>query len=92
LRASGAEVVGISRDDPETLRRFREELALPFELTSDADGSITKAYGVAWPLVGLARRVTFVIGGDRRVKSVHSSEWAPVSHAAHACDFLAGRG
>jgi len=85
-------VVGISRDDLETLRRFREELSLPFELKSDADGAITRAYGVAWPVIGLARRVTFVIGRDRRIKSVHSSEWAPASHAAHACDFLARSG
>ncbi len=85
-------MLGISRDDADTLRRFRDELGLPFDLVSDDNGAIIKAYGVAWPVIGLARRVTFVIGRDRRVTSVHSSEWAPASHAAHACQFLAGSG
>jgi thioredoxin-dependent peroxiredoxin len=84
-------VVGIPRDDPDKSRRFKDELDLPFELVSDADGAITKAYGVSWPVIGMARRVTFVIGRDRRVQSVYSSEWAPASHATHACEVLTGR-
>jgi peroxiredoxin Q/BCP len=86
-------VIGISRDDSATSRRFREQLQLPFDLVSDSEGTIAKAYGVLWPVIGLARRVSFVLEKGGRVKSVYSSEWAPESHAAHACEVLvAGTG
>lgn len=44
---TGYEIVGISPDDPEKLRRFREEHGLPFPLLSDPDHTVAEAYG-AW--------------------------------------------
>ncbi len=47
LQAAGYTVVGISRDDPATLRRFRERDALTYPLLSDPDHAVHDAYG-AW--------------------------------------------
>lgn len=47
LRAAGYVVLGISRDDAETLREFRERDGLTYDLLSDADHAVHDAYG-AW--------------------------------------------
>ena len=47
LDAVGLDVLGISPDRPEKLRRFRDEHALTFPLLSDPDKTVLRAYG-AW--------------------------------------------
>lgn len=47
LQAAGYAVRGISRDDPATLRRFRERDGLTYPLLSDPDHAVHDAYG-AW--------------------------------------------
>lgn len=62
--------MGISTDDVETQRKFKEQYALPFPLLSDADGKVARKYGGVVPIVGVANRVTFVIGRDGTVKEI----------------------
>jgi peroxiredoxin Q/BCP len=62
LEIAGATVVGVSTDDLETQCRFAGSLATPFPILGDADRGICRAYDVLWPLVGLAHRVTYVVG------------------------------
>ncbi len=62
LNFAGASVVGISTDDDQTQCRFADSLQMPFPIVGDANLSICRAYGVLWPLVNLARRVTYVVG------------------------------
>lgn len=47
LQGADYRVIGISRDDPATLAKFRERDALTFPLLSDPDHSVHTAYG-AW--------------------------------------------
>ncbi len=47
LTAHGYTVLGISRDEPEKLQRFRERDALNFDLLSDPAHAVHEAYG-AW--------------------------------------------
>jgi peroxiredoxin Q/BCP len=56
----------------------------------DPDGTILKAYEVRWPLIGLAKRVTYVIGRDRKILKAFRSETDMTAHAAQACEFVAG--
>lgn len=70
LQAAGYTVFGISRDDPATLRKFRERDALPYALLSDPDHSVHEAYG-AWgektnygKTVRGVIRSTFVLDAD----------------------------
>ena len=67
-------MVGVSTDDAATLQRFHEEQGLPFPLVSDAAGAITRAYRVRWPILGRARRVTYLIGPDRKIRLAFRSE------------------
>jgi peroxiredoxin len=67
-------VVGVSTDDPATLQRFHQEQDLPYPLVSDAAGEIARAYRARWPIVRLARRVTYLIGRDRKVRLAFRSE------------------
>jgi peroxiredoxin len=83
--------VGVSADPQETLDRWAKELRLPYALVGDPDGQLRTAYGVKWPILGLARRVTFLIGRDRRIANVHQAERDVDSHVAAACEFVAGK-
>jgi peroxiredoxin Q/BCP len=61
-------VVGVSNDVQETSDRFRESLNLPYPLVGDPEGAILRSYKVRWPLLGLAQRVTYLIGRDRKIR------------------------
>jgi peroxiredoxin Q/BCP len=47
LNAAGYEVVGVSKDSPAKLAKFREQEGLTFTLVSDEDKAIQEAYA-AW--------------------------------------------
>ncbi|WP_375384773.1 thioredoxin-dependent thiol peroxidase [uncultured Microbacterium sp.] len=73
LAGSGYTVLGVSRDEPSTLREFRERDGLTFPLLSDPDHAVHDAYG-AWgekmnygKLVEGVIRSTFVIDAEGRI-------------------------
>ena len=73
LQAAGYTILGVSRDEPEKLRRFRERDGLTYDLLSDPDHAVHDAYG-AWgekmnygKLVEGVIRSTFVIDEEGRV-------------------------
>ena len=77
-------IFGVSRDSSETHAEFRERHHLPFPLVADANGAVSRAYGVSSPL-NMSARVTFLIGADGRVARV----WPDVDPALHANEVLA---
>jgi peroxiredoxin Q/BCP len=74
LAALGADVVGISTDSHQQQCAFAESLRVTFPMVGDADGRITRAYGVKWPIFDRARRVTFVVGPTRHIEAVFAHE------------------
>jgi peroxiredoxin len=84
-------VVGVSADTTETSGRFRASLDLPYPLVADPQGRVLRAYGVRWPLVGLARRASFVVGRDRKVQRAFSSELDADAHVTGACALVSAR-
>lgn len=82
----GAQVLGISPDDVESHRRFRDKYSLNFPLLSDVDHRVAEQYG-AWgektrngqTSMGM-RRSTFLIDADGVVRHV----WQDVKPANHA--------
>lgn len=84
-------MVGVSSDAVETAERFRRELDLPFPVVGDPGGSILRAYAVRWPLVGWARRVTYLVGKDGTIQDAHHDERHPLAHVARACQLAAAR-
>jgi peroxiredoxin Q/BCP len=82
-------VIGVSADDQQTADRFRESLALPYPLVGSP--AVVAAWGVRIPLLGMARRVTFVVGRDGRVAHRYESNLAPDSHVGDACAYVRPR-
>ena len=82
-------MIGVSADSQETNDRFRKSLDLPFALVGDPEGTILRAYRVRWPLVGLAQRVTYAIGKNRRILLAFHSELRPAAHAEKVCAAMA---
>ncbi len=74
LKGAGYEVIGISKDSPAKLAKFRERDGLTITLLSDEDKSVHRAYA-AWgekklygKLVEGVLRSTFVIDEDGNVE------------------------
>ena len=56
-----------SVDEAEKNKEFAESLEVDFPILSDSDSSVAKAYGIYNTERGVANRVTFYIGEDRKV-------------------------
>jgi peroxiredoxin Q/BCP len=70
---AGADVVGISFDDAESHKAFRQKFKIPFMLATDPDGSVAKAFGVGvknFLVTKIHARDTIVIGKDARIRAV----------------------
>ncbi len=80
LALAGARVVGISTDDHETQCAFAQATKAPFPMIADADLSISRAFGVLWPLIHVPKRITFVIARPRRIVAVFRHELSMVRH------------
>jgi peroxiredoxin Q/BCP len=74
LSALNTMVVGISGDEVQNLKWFKEAENLNFPLLSDADGKIAKKYGV--PVRDGATIVRNINGTDQQLsRAVTSSRW-----------------
>jgi peroxiredoxin Q/BCP len=79
IAAKGAAVLGVSTQDAASHQAFTRKFGLNFPLLADTDGAAGRAYGTLGgpgllaklkSAVGLADRVTFVIGADGRIAHV----------------------
>jgi peroxiredoxin Q/BCP len=68
IQSVGLQVAGISPQDEDSHRRFREEHDLPFTLLSDPEKVAIKMYDVDGPFGVGVRRVTFLINQDRKIQ------------------------
>lgn len=80
LKELGAEVIGVSTDTLATQCDFAQRQEVSFPLLADPDRRISAAYGVLWPLVPRARRVTFVIGETGKIELVSWHEFQVSKH------------
>lgn len=69
FRDLGVEVIGISRDDAASHRRFKEKHALPFRLLSDPDLGVAEQYGCRG-IMGMKRGV-FLLDEQHTVRYAH---------------------
>ncbi len=74
LQALGAEVVGVSGDRVDGLRRFKRANRLNFPLLSDTQGTIARAFGVP---VGAGGSITRHIGSEdvELTRDVTAARW-----------------
>ena len=90
--AAGAQRVGISADPPAKQREFADRHGFDYPLLSDVEGEVARQFGVWRKLVPLhAKRVTFVIGEDRKIIEKIKSELNFTVHADQALKVLRER-
>jgi thioredoxin-dependent peroxiredoxin len=82
--AVGATRLGISADAVDKQAAFSGKHGFDFRLLSDADKQVAKQFGVKRPGPLMNKRSTFVIGTDRRIAAVISSEVKMDKHADEA--------
>jgi peroxiredoxin Q/BCP len=85
LRREGVEVLGVSKDSLASHGRFRAKYDLPFDLLSDEDNAVARAYGAfgekkmyGKTILGTIRS-TYLIGEGGRIDAV----WSPVKVDGH---------
>ena len=67
-------VLGISRPDAESHKKFIAKHKLPFDLLVDTDGKIAESFGVGtMPIVGFHKRQSILIGPDGKVVHFYDS-------------------
>ena len=70
----GLRVIGVSPQDGDSHRRFRDEYNLPFTLLSDEDKVAVKMYDVDGPFGIGVRRVTYLITQGRKIHSAMQAD------------------
>jgi len=80
--------VGISIDPPGDNKAFKEKFDFPYDLLSDEDLSMTKAYGVDVTDSGRSSRKSVLVGADGKVAVCYD----PVVPADHPDQVLADLG
>ncbi len=90
IRALGADVVGVSTDSVQAIKRFREKYGLRFTLLSDREGKVAEAYGVLkrGTRRPSAERVTFLIDASGVVRAVIKGVRPAEKHADLALERL----
>ena len=88
---SDAQVFSVSTDNTPSQKEFATKLNLSFPILSDfKDRKVSEAYGVLIKEVGIANRVTFVVGKDGKIDFMESGADAMASlGAGDACSRLA---
>jgi thioredoxin-dependent peroxiredoxin len=73
-------LVGISPQSEDSHQRFAKTYGLQFPLLADPDKKVVRAFGVDGPLGFGVRRVTFLIGPDRRIQNRVVADFLVQSH------------
>lgn len=87
-RSMDATVLGVSPDDVDSHRKFKDEHRLPFTLLADEDHEVARAYGAYGEKNAFGKkstgviRSTFVIDPEGRVRKAYRG----VSSAGHAAE------
>jgi thioredoxin-dependent peroxiredoxin len=91
LAGVDTEVVGVSVDDAATHDRFAREHGLGFPLVPDPERRLARRYGatsVVRDVLGVAARVTYVIGRDGKIAGVYDSAVRASQHIDGARDTI----
>ena len=88
IRELGAEVVGVSIDEPTVQCEFASRQQIAFPLIPDNDRAVSTAYGVMRRFLPIAKRVTFVIDPDGKVAARFEHELQVNKHLDNVLRFL----
>jgi thioredoxin-dependent peroxiredoxin len=85
---TGAEIIGVSGDSPESHQKFATKYQLPFTLLSDKGDQTRKAYGATAAFGLFPGRVTYVIDKEGVVQYVFDSMFNFKGHVEEALKTL----
>jgi peroxiredoxin Q/BCP len=88
IRELGAEVVGVSLDEPTVQCEFAERQKIGFPLIADNNRAVSTAYGVLRRFLPITKRVTFVIDPDGKVAARFEHELQVNKHLDNVLRFL----
>ncbi|NES80495.1 MAG: peroxiredoxin [Moorea sp. SIO2B7] len=88
FQEAGAEVIGISADNPTSHQKFATKYRLPFTLLSDTDNRVRTLYGVPATLFILPGRVTYIINKQGIVQHIFDSQLDFNGHVQEALKVL----
>jgi peroxiredoxin Q/BCP len=83
LTGKDTEIIGVSLDNADSHRRFAQKNSVPYPLVADTDKVLARAYGAVGTLrgiLGLAKRITFVIDKAGKVAGVFEAELNADTH------------
>lgn len=90
IAALGAEVVGVSKDEPAIHEKFKTKYSLNFTLLTDPEGGVIDAYG-AWGKKMFGKegilRQTFIINPEGTVVKVYGRV-TPIGHGEQVVEEL----
>lgn len=72
FKSLGIAIIGISRDTIDTHLKFKAQYNLPFELLSDAAGTVAKKYKATIPLIKVTKRITYLLDKNHLIVGVYS--------------------
>jgi len=78
-------ILGCSADSPAANLAFKEKFTFPYDLLSDEDMSMSKAYGAATEESARPSRISVLVGPDGKVAAVYPK----VTPADHPDEVLA---
>ncbi len=82
--AAHAVILGVSVDTVDSHKTFCTKDGLTFKLLADPDKKVVKEYGSVMPVVGMAKRNTFLIDPQGRIVKV----WTGVDPSHHSQEVL----
>nr|Q75SY5.1 RecName: Full=Peroxiredoxin Q, chloroplastic; AltName: Full=Thioredoxin peroxidase; AltName: Full=Thioredoxin-dependent peroxiredoxin Q; Flags: Precursor [Gentiana triflora]BAD04985.1 peroxiredoxin Q [Gentiana triflora] len=89
FKKAGAEVIGISGDDPSSHKAFAKKYRLPYTLLSDEGNKIRREWGVPADLFGtLPGRQTYVLDKNGTVQLIYNNQFQPEKHIDETLKFL----
>ncbi len=71
IRNQKTEVFGISINTVEDQKNFKSKHQLNFDLLADTDGQVTELYGAKMPIIKMAKRWTFILDPDLKIRSIN---------------------
>ena len=96
MQRAGAVVLGISKDSPKALKKFKDKYSLPYTLLADEDKKLCEAFGVlkeknmyGKTTMGI-ERTSFLIDGQGHVTKIFSKV-KPEGHAEEVLAVLKGK-
>lgn len=80
LLLAGANLIGVSTDDEKTQCEFAASTRAPFPIIPDSDHKISTAFDVLWPVMNIARRITYIVLPNMIIDSVFHHELQVTRH------------